>query len=202
MGENCGRVAAIVLAAGQGSRFGGLKQIALLAGKPLLEYPLSALKQAGISERVVVLGSGARLVQDSICLHGATIVECADWQHGQSRSLASGVAAVSEADATLVLLGDQPMITPEAITRLVESRKLGISALRATYNGRLGHPVLLEAGLFSRCRSVEGDVGARRMLRSEFVLPVACEDVACDLDVDSPEALGAVQRMMSARARE
>ncbi|MGH2970340.1 MAG: nucleotidyltransferase family protein, partial [Solirubrobacteraceae bacterium] len=107
------RVGGLVLAAGEGSRFGGTKQLAPLAGRPLLEHALAAV--AELRPRVVVLGHAAQEILAAVDLQGSEPVICDDWREGQAASLRCGVAALGDVDAVVVVLGDQPRITPAAI---------------------------------------------------------------------------------------
>ncbi len=184
-------VVGIVLAAGGASRFGSTKQVAEFRGRPLLEYPLAAMKSAGLEERLVVLGAEADLVIRQVPLHGARVVLCERWEGGQSHSLASGLRAAGKADAALVLLGDQPGVTAEAIRRVLDSDGQGADIVRASYDDVPGHPVLIDQSLFSEASSVQGDVGARFLFDRPGVevCSVACEDVGFGLDVDTPEDL-------------
>src|SRR5918998_2119280 len=106
-------VGGLVLAAGEGRRFGGTKQLAPFRGRPLLEHALAAV--AGLSPRVVVLGHAAEEIAAAVDLQGARPVVCAGWREGQAASLRCGLAAVAGADAVLVVLGDQPGITAAAV---------------------------------------------------------------------------------------
>ena len=110
-------IGGLILAAGEGRRFGGTKQLAELEGRPLLEHPLAAMK--GINPRVVVLGHAAEKIRRGVNMHGASVVVCDDWEEGQSASLRAGLAALPGADAVVVVLGDQPGITPAAIEAVV-----------------------------------------------------------------------------------
>jgi CTP:molybdopterin cytidylyltransferase MocA len=96
------RVGGLVLAAGEGSRFeGGVKQLAPLEGRPLLEHALAAI--AGLEPRVVVLGHEAAAIQAAVDLHGARPVVCEGWREGQAASLRCGVHALGgEVDAAVV----------------------------------------------------------------------------------------------------
>ena len=101
------------------------------------------------SVAVVVLGADADAVLAGVDLQGARPVICADWREGQAASLRAGVAALAdEVDAIVITLGDQPQIDPRAIDRVAAARDPAIEAVRATYAGRPGHPVLLERSLF------------------------------------------------------
>ena len=105
-------IAGCVLAAGDSTRFGSPKQLAELDGRPLLEHTLAAMGQAGLDRVVVVLGAEADRIMDRVDLKGAEPVVCERWEEGQSASLASGLAAVADAEAVVIALGDQPGISP------------------------------------------------------------------------------------------
>lgn len=184
-------VTGLVLAAGAATRFGSPKQLATREGRPLLEHSLAALAAAPLDRRLVVLGAEADRIRAQVDLHGCEVVVCEDWAEGQARSLACGVAAADGAEAVLVLLGDQPGVTAEAIERVLAARGAPALAVRATYGGAPGHPVLLERPLLGRVRELQGDVGARVLLegRGELVREVACDDVGSGRDIDTAEDL-------------
>ena len=158
-------IGGIVLAAGPGTRFGGSKQLAELEGRPLLEHALDAPAAAGVERVVVVLGSEAEAVLARVDMRGAEPMVCERWEEGQAASLACGLGALEDAEAAVVVLGDQPRVSPEAIGRVIAARG-GTPAVRATYGGDPGHPVLIERELFDRLCDVTGDHGARNLLRS------------------------------------
>jgi CTP:molybdopterin cytidylyltransferase MocA len=186
-------IGGLVLAAGAGTRFGSAKQLADLDGRPLLEHSILAMVASPVGRVVVVLGSGAEEVLANVDLHGADPVVCARWSEGQSASLASGLAELSACDAVVVTLGDQPFVSPDAIRRVIAARGDGAAAVRATYNGAPGHPVLLERPLFERMRDVSGDHGARNLLISMPTREVPCEDLGGGQDVDTPAQLDALR---------
>ena len=93
----------------------------------------------------------------------------------------------------VVILGDQPRMSPDAIRRVIAARGDGASAVRATYRGDPGHPVLLERELFERMRDVSGDHGARNLLLSTNVREVPCDDLGGGEDVDTPAELDALR---------
>ena len=185
-------IGGLVLAAGGATRFGSAKQLADLQGRPLLEHSLLTMSLAPVDRAVVVLGAEAEEVVRTIDLHGIKPVVCERWQEGQSASLACGLAALSDCDAVVVTLGDLPRLSPEAIKRVVGARGAA-AAVRATYGGNPGHPVVLERDLLVRLRDVTGDHGARNLLRSIASLDVACDDLGGGEDVDTPEQLDALR---------
>ena len=137
-----------------------------------------------------MLGAHADAVLAAVERHGAVPVICADWEEGQAASLRAGVAALAgTVEAIVVTLGDQPAIDPRAIDRVAGARD-GVSvAIRASYGGRPGHPVLLERSLFERVDALRGDQGARRLFSGAAVRVVACDGLGCDLDIDTVEQL-------------
>jgi molybdenum cofactor cytidylyltransferase len=186
-------IGGLVLAAGAGTRFGGRKQLAELDGRPLLEHALRAMTAAPVGRVVVVLGALVEEVTATVDLHGAEPCPCERWDEGQAASLACGLAELADCEAVVVTLGDQPRMSPDAIRRVISARGNGAAAVRATYHGAPGHPVLLERDLFESFRDVTGDHGARNLLLSVQVRDVPCEDLGGGEDVDTPAELDALR---------
>jgi CTP:molybdopterin cytidylyltransferase MocA len=174
-------IAGLVLAAGAGRRFGDApKQLADLRGRPLLQHAVDAAVAAEALERVVVvLGARAEEVRAAIDFGRAEPVVCPDWEEGQAASLRCGLRAVGDAERIVVTLGDQPWVGTEAIMRLARHP----SGTRAAYDGVPGHPVVLGGELAAAALALEGDEGARGLLRGART--VECGDVADARDVDT-----------------
>jgi CTP:molybdopterin cytidylyltransferase MocA len=177
----------LVLAAGEGRRFGGPKQLASLAGRPLLEHVVTAAR-AVLDPVVVVLGAHAADVRAGVVLGGARVVICEDWAEGMSASLRCGLRALREVDAVMVVLGDQPLITPEVMRAVLAA---GAPA-RAAYDGVPGHPVLLDAALVAGAGSLRGDAGFRARLAG--VTLVECGELCDPTDIDTRADLEVVRR--------
>jgi CTP:molybdopterin cytidylyltransferase MocA len=186
-------IGGIVLAAGGGTRFGGGKQLAFLDGRPLLEHAVRAMTSAPVGRVIVVLGAEAEHVLAGVDLHGADPLVCERWSEGQSASLACGLAELTDCEAVVVTLGDQPRVSPDAIRRVIAGRGNGAVAVRATYGSGPGHPVLLERVLFDRLRDVSGDHGARNLLMSVQTREIPCDDLGNGADVDTPAELDALR---------
>jgi molybdenum cofactor cytidylyltransferase len=182
-------VGALVLAAGEGRRFGGTKQLAPLRGRPLLEHALAAV--AGLSPRVVVLGHDADAILAAVDLFGARPVVCEGWREGQAASLRCGVAALGDVDAAVVVLGDMPDVTPAAVAAVVAAAGGGEDAVRGCYDGVAGHPVLLCRPLLDRVAELRGDVGFRSLLECATIVEVDLTRVANPRDIDTREELAA-----------
>lgn len=187
-------IAGLILAAGEGRRFGGPKQLAELEGRPLIEHAVETMRAVSALERiVVVLGAHAEAVRGGADLAGTDTVVAANWADGISASLRAGVAAVSDADAALITLGDQPLITPRVVSGVLGLAACGAPAARATYGGRPGHPVLIRRELFGEVEQLRGDSGARGLLERAGVREIECGRMASADDVDTPADLGAIE---------
>ena len=176
--------AGLILAGGDGSRFGReSKLVQDLAGRPLLEYAISAVSAVtAVDPVVVVLGAQADVVRARVRFGRAEPVVCENWSLGMSATLKFGVRALVGADRVLVLLGDSPTVTTEVVERFA----LAPPGSRAVYDGRPGHPVVLGPRQLDALRSVAGDRGARGLLDGP---EIECSDLCSGLDVDTPEDL-------------
>ena len=183
------KVAGLVLAAGEGRRFGGPKALVEVDGVRLVDRAVRVLSDGGCGPVVVVAGAAPLVVP------GATVVHNPDWPTGMGSSLRSGLAAIATTlrpvpDAVALLLVDTPWIGPESVRRLVASG--APAAAIATYGGRRGHPVLLRRGVWADVVAMAtGDEGARAWLRAhpEQVLEVPCDGTGDPRDVDEPAHL-------------
>ena len=179
--------AGLVLAGGEGRRFGGPKQLAELDGRPLVEHALAAL--AGLDRVVVVLGARADEVRAGAEVGTAEVVVCADWAEGMSASLRCGLAALSGAGEVVIALADQPYVTAAAVARV---RATPGPAARAVYGGAPGHPVVIRRPLLERASELRGDAGFRDLLAG--VPEVECSDLADPRDIDTRDDLEVVRR--------
>ncbi|MEA2385705.1 MAG: hypothetical protein QOH72_5676 [Solirubrobacteraceae bacterium] len=187
-------IAGLVLAAGGASRFGSPKQLAELDGVPLLQHAIDAMLAVPALDRVVVvLGAVAEEVAAAVKFASAEPVVCREWSAGMAASLRCGVAELPEADWAVVTLGDMPGVTPEAIEAVMSACGTDVDAVRASYDGRGGHPVALSRALLDRVPALQGDVGARELLAGARVREVEALHLARPDDVDTPEELEAIR---------
>lgn len=177
---------AVILAAGAGERFGGPKQLAELDGRPLLTHAVgTALAHRAVDRVVVVLGARADAVRAALPAdrYPVRTVVCADWADGPSASLRCGLAALDGTDA-LVLLADQPRLPPAAIDRVLATPG---ELVRATVDGRPGHPVLLRGPWPARIAGLSDD--ERRTTLRDHARAVEVGDLGGSDDVDRPADL-------------
>ena len=191
------RVAALVLAAGSGSRMGGgNKLLQPVGGVPMLRRVANAALASRCSSVRVVTGYAA--ADAEACLAGLDVgfTHNPDYPTGMASSLRCGLAALdAEVDAAVVLLADMPFIDGGHIDRLIDTfYPERPSIVAPVKDGRRGNPVLWPRGFFAEMQAVEGDVGARELLRrhAEQVESVAFDDDAIFADIDTPAALGEV----------
>ncbi|MGW5875814.1 nucleotidyltransferase family protein [Nocardiopsis terrae] len=192
--DRTGLVAGLLLAAGSGSRLGRPKALVELGGERLVDRGARILGQGGCAPVMVVLGAADTTVA------GALTVKNPDWSTGMGSSVRAGIDAVPDTvDALLVALADQPLVTAEAVHRLVEAYEQGARVAVATYNGNPRNPVMLGREHWSTVYSMaEQDVGARPFLRaySHLVTTVACDDVASPEDIDTVEDLARLSEVL------
>ncbi|HEX5689734.1 MAG TPA: molybdenum cofactor cytidylyltransferase [Roseiflexaceae bacterium] len=184
-------IAAIILAAGAASRMGQPKQLLDWHGKPLVRRAAETAGAANCDPVLVVVGAARDAVVAALDGLPLLIVENPDYAAGQSTSLRAGVAALGpETEAVLVLLGDQPFVTPAIVEQIVDTwRNTGASIVAPVYGGQRGNPVLFARAVFPELLAIEGDQGARAILaadRSRVAL-VHFDDPRPLADIDTPE---------------
>lgn len=171
-------IAGVVLAAGTSSRLGRAKQLLPYRGRPITRHVVDTAIAAGLDEVIVVLGHAAEEVRAALDLRPpARAVVNTDYASGQASSLREGLRAVSAGvRAAVILLGDQPGIAAGSIRKALEAYdETGGPIVRAMYGGRPGHPVLLDRSVWDEVERLEGDLGARAVMRAHGVRVVPVE---------------------------
>jgi molybdenum cofactor cytidylyltransferase len=139
------KVAAIVLAAGQSSRMGAFKPLLPFGDSTVIESCIDNLRQASVNEIVVVVGHRADEVREHLQNASVAFALNDDPTSEMSVSIARGVEQVSnEASALLIVLVDHPAVSGRTIEIIVEAWVEGAQFVQPEYNGRGGHPVLID----------------------------------------------------------
>lgn len=186
-------VAAAVLAAGRGSRFGGDRPKSLVEwrGRPLVTWALEAAVTSGLAPVLLITGHG----RDSVAAAapaGVDVVHSPNWHRGIAHSLRAALTALegyAAVGAVCIGLADQPRVGAEAYRRLAAAHAEGASLAVATYGGTRGNPVLLARSLWPEAHELDGDAGARVLMQRHSVVEVPCDGTGSPVDVDTPDDL-------------
>jgi molybdenum cofactor cytidylyltransferase len=185
-------VAAIILAAGRGTRFGDEpKLLARVDGKALIRHVAEAAAISTADPVIVVTGHRAEEVQSQLQGLPVRIVHNHLFADGLSMSLKAGFSALAPAArAAVILLGDMPFVRAELIDALITGwqDRGEPAALAPVLNGQRGNPVVLSRALQIAIKGLSGDVGAGSVLRGRSdVLEWPTEDPAITQDIDTRE---------------
>jgi molybdenum cofactor cytidylyltransferase/nicotine blue oxidoreductase len=176
------RVAAAVLAAGAGTRFGRPKAEVLLAGERLVDRAVRVARAAGCEPVVAVVRAGT-------AVPGAVTVVNPDPARGQRSSLELAVAAAGGVDALAVLLVDTPGIGADAIAAVCREWRPGRIAV-GRYGDRRGHPIVMAPALWVEALTLAGpDEGARALLSARPDLVDEVDVPGDPADLDTPDDL-------------
>lgn len=197
--ERVPNACAAVLAAGASTRMGTCKLTRPFAGSTLLERALRAARGCAAAETVVVTGAYRDAVARSAQAHGAREAFNPSWERGQSTSVrtAARFAAAHGYDLLLVMVADQPYVEASHLDALLRAYAEGGACACVTRGaGRQGNPCLFDRACFPLLEELDGDEGARSMLRAHPELGVRAVPVADASvldDVDTPDELVRVE---------
>lgn len=181
----------ILLAAGASTRMGRPKQLLPMYGdRPLLRHVAEYALAGPVSPVIVVLGANASEIAPSLTGLAVQIVKNAAWAEGMGSSLRCGIesllATAPDTQNVIVALADQPDLPAGHLAKLLEAqRTTGRSIVASECDGVRGPPVLFTALHFPALRALQGDAGARTLLR-EHAGEVATVPLASARDIDTP----------------
>lgn len=180
---------AIVLAAGQSSRFGGGKLRAVYKEKPLLDWVLDAALACPVAEVVVVWGGDPEIAINLPTDGRTKPVWAPDHALGIGASLGEGLRALNpQSQGVLVFLGDMPRVPISLAKDMIAAIGQGALAAAPVFDGRRGHPVLISSSLYDQISNLGGDQGAGRILDQlgEKLALIKAPDDGCLFDIDRP----------------
>lgn len=190
-------VAGVLLAAGEGSRFGRPKALVEVNGRTLAERGAEMLRSGGADPVLIVTGAAP------VHLPGTQAVDNPDWRTGMGSSLRAALRALAgrqDVGAVVVALADQPLVGPDAVARLIAAFRAGASVAVAAYDGQPRNPVLLAREHWPEVMATAtGDTGARAFLhaRPDLVTLVECGDTGRPDDIDTPADLARVAAVLA-----
>lgn len=194
-------LSAIIVAAGRSRRMGERNKLLLEVGDhPVLTRVLRAVSRAPVSEIIVVTGAQHERVASLVEREGsARTVHNPDFSSGMASSIRRGVRAAPTArNGYLLCPGDLPLLSGRTAERLCQAfaDQPPPCIVAPTHEGQQGHPVLFSSAFREGLLALEGDEGARGLVRRDGApltrVPVA--DGGILQDVDTPEALRTARR--------
>jgi len=189
------QTAGIILAGGSSTRFGRPKQLLKLRGKYLLEYVLNAALESKLNHVVLVLGHEHQKILQTLgnCTthERLQLVINHHYLEGQSRSLKAGLLKIRDTfPAVMFLLGDQPMLDSNTIDHMLDKfRHSDKDICVPVCNGKRRSPAIFNRVFFDQLMEIEGDIGARDIIRAnpDRVLCVEMNNPLCFVDIDSQQ---------------
>lgn len=183
------RTAAVILAAGASTRFGSQKQLAQVGGRTMLAAVAGVAHDAGLHPVIAVVPAGMAVPADVVpVLNDAPSA-------GLSRSLRMGLRAVpTECDAALVLLGDQPTLSPDTVRAVLAAAHGGGSIVAAVAGGVVAPPILVRRDSFILADAAVGDEGLRTIIGDHPELVTRVEVGKHAADIDTLDDLVALER--------
>ena len=176
------KIGSVILAAGEAKRFGRNKLLVNFNGKPIIKIVIEAVS---FLDRVIIVGRYAEellpYLKDEIVIYNPR------WRFGISESIKLGLRFFQDYDAVLIVLADMPLLTQDTIKRIISAYRPECSAIIPVYQGIRGNPVLISRILYSQLMKLEGDIGAREILknRKDVCFVEAGKEVIVDVDTES-----------------
>jgi len=196
-------VTGLVLAAGGSKRLGQPKQLLPFGESTLLDHVLSVARCCPFDQALCVIGGGGPEVRGVVDLDGFEVVDNPAFGEGCSSSIAAALGVVdARADVLVLMLGDQPGVTPQGVATLIAGRGDADLAACAYEDGR-GHPFAFSRALFGDLATLHGDKGVWKLMdrAGEAVVDVPAPGVI-PLDVDTWEDYEAVLATRSAEVAD
>lgn len=184
-------ISGLILGAGASQRHGPPKQLLPFRGTTMLGWVVNQAQRAiGLDEIIVVLGRAADEIREQVDFGAARVVENPVFAEGCSSSYRAGIGALDPRSAAImIILGDQPGITPEIINALAEQwRREEADIALCSYRGRKGHPMLFARSMFEQLKGLHGDKAAWKLVdaNSEVVQ-------AIPLDLPFPDNINTLE---------
>lgn len=185
------KVAAMILAAGASSRMGKPKQLLTVNGQSLIQKSVETALQVPCYP-IVVLGANADLIQPEIQDKRITTIVNAQWQKGMGSSIRAGALklrqVLPEAEAVIIMLCDQPLVTPTLLAELIKAHSISKKPIVASsYEDVFGVPALFHRNFFDKLVELNGDMGARKLIAQYKSQTVSIPFPSGSIDLDTPE---------------
>ncbi len=190
--------AAVLLAAGEGSRLGGMpKSLLTLSGQSLLTRQVAALRQAGIHQIVVVTGYFHALIEAELKPFHVDVMRNPQPEAGQQSSVRLGLSKLrAPFDFTFITLADQPLLCAEdfvALTSAFAQRRPSTQIRYPIVKGQRGNPVAISKDIVSLILAADSSVTCKGFIQDhpELVDPYLTDNEHFAVDIDTFEDLAA-----------
>lgn len=183
--------ALIILAAGSSSRLNGIKQLLSFHHKTLLQHVIDEAVASGAKPVIVVTGANADEIVKSLKQQQAEIIYNENWKEGMASSIVAGLQQAihlnHELEGVIFTVCDQPFVARNLFTQLYEMQQSNPTKVVAcAYAGTIGTPVLFTKKYFDELMKLNGDEGAKKILRSNIADVVTIEFPGGTIDIDTP----------------
>ena len=163
-------IAIIILAAGRSARLGSPKQLLIYRGKTLLQHSIDTALESQASPILVVLGSGKDAIKKELEQKQVFILENSSWESGMASSISCGITNLQElapeSKAAILMVCDQPFVDAKLLNNLITKHKdTRQSIVASSYANTLGTPALFHQSLFSELLVLEGESGAKSLIK-------------------------------------
>jgi molybdenum cofactor cytidylyltransferase len=189
--------AAVILAAGASTRLGQPKQLAMLEGETLLERAIRTALESGCSPIVVVLGANSAHILANTTLGNAVPAINDAWPEGMSTSIRLGIHTLQSiaplSEGAILMTCDQPSVTAPHLRALISAGEPSLTITASAYSGRRGVPAYFPAIAFPTLTQLQGDAGARTLLRDAPAIDLPHGE----LDIDTPADLAHAETLFT-----
>lgn len=199
--NNTRNYAIIVLAAGASNRLGRPKQLLIYKGKSLLRHVLDIAKNVNAQPVIVVLGANSQLTSNEIPGDSNIYKIINDnWNKGISSSICCGLNALQQiapsSEGAIFTVCDQPFITASFLNKLITVQKeTGKPIVASSYENTVGTPVLFHKTFFPELLALQGDAGAKTIIRQHTGSYVTVPFPKGEIDIDTGADYKALKNM-------
>jgi len=185
-------IAVLILAAGASSRMGTPKQLLPWEKTTLIGNAIRIATDSNATGVFVILGANFKKISPAIAKEQAVVLKNPNWKDGLGSSIAYGIGHLMEIDKTLdgvlIMLCDQPLISPEYLNLLLSKFNGKEKRIVATdYGNRAGVPAIFDNAYFSELRQLKDDFGAKKILENHKEVLIRVDPKGLELDLDTPE---------------
>lgn len=185
-------LAIIILAAGKSNRLGSPKQLLQYRGKGLLQNAVEAALKTNIKPLIIITGANASLIEKELIHYPVKQVFNENWQDGMASSINCGLAyaeqIVHDLDGVLLMACDQPFVDGDLLNNLIEKQKESGAPITACgYEEVIGIPAIFHKSIFPELKSLEGDTGAKKIIRNnaDKIAVISFQNGEIDIDTKS-----------------